>query len=148
MVFNSSITIDHRQGVEGYLAWKWGLQDQLPVEHPYYSISPTTLKDWRYVLNLRGRSAVVNWTGPYDVETVYSLNDGIDFNGVAYVCVTLQNVAGVDPTTPGVWSQVGNTGSTGYTGDTGPIGDIGNTGDTGLRSSDKLDWYIRCWNNL
>ncbi len=29
-----------RQRMEGYLAWKWGLQASLPVSHPYYSAPP------------------------------------------------------------------------------------------------------------
>jgi hypothetical protein len=27
------------QQVEGYLAWKWGIQNNLPISHPYYSIN-------------------------------------------------------------------------------------------------------------
>jgi hypothetical protein len=30
-----------RQKVEGYLAWKWGINSSLPVSHPYYSAAPT-----------------------------------------------------------------------------------------------------------
>lgn len=32
---------DTRQKIEGYLAWKWGLQDNLPGDHPYKSAAPT-----------------------------------------------------------------------------------------------------------
>ena len=28
------------QRVEGYLAWKWGLNGNLPTTHPYYKIKP------------------------------------------------------------------------------------------------------------
>lgn len=31
---------DQRQTVEGYLAWKWGLQSLLPATHPYASVNP------------------------------------------------------------------------------------------------------------
>lgn len=31
-----------RKRVEGYLAWKYGLQEKLPVSHPYLSAPPTT----------------------------------------------------------------------------------------------------------
>jgi len=31
-----------RELVEGYLAWKWGLQANLPVDHPYRNAPPTT----------------------------------------------------------------------------------------------------------
>jgi hypothetical protein len=30
-----------RQKVEGYLAWKWGLEDKLPSDHPHKSAPPT-----------------------------------------------------------------------------------------------------------
>ena len=30
-----------RQKIEGYLAWKWGLQASLPVGHPYKAAAPT-----------------------------------------------------------------------------------------------------------
>lgn len=34
---------DNRQTVEGYLAWKWGLQSNLPGTHPYYDNNPGVL---------------------------------------------------------------------------------------------------------
>ena len=38
--FNSYLTTEQRQQVEGYLAWKWGVQTALPSTHPYYTPSP------------------------------------------------------------------------------------------------------------
>lgn len=38
--YNSSL--DTRQRLEGYCAWKWGLQGLLPPGHPYQSAPPTT----------------------------------------------------------------------------------------------------------
>lgn len=35
IVFNSALTTSQRQQVEGYLAWKWGLQTSIPTAHPY-----------------------------------------------------------------------------------------------------------------
>lgn len=35
MLFNNAMTTRMRQGIEGYLAWKWGLQTSLPSSHPY-----------------------------------------------------------------------------------------------------------------
>jgi len=32
--------LDDQQKVEGYLAWKWGLEDGLPADHPYKSAAP------------------------------------------------------------------------------------------------------------
>jgi len=39
--YNDTLSVGQRQAVEGYLAWKWGLQStNLPVGHPYYSTPP------------------------------------------------------------------------------------------------------------
>ena len=38
--YNSVLTTADRQQVEGYLAWKWGLQANLPSGHPYKSAAP------------------------------------------------------------------------------------------------------------
>jgi hypothetical protein len=35
IVYNIALTTAQRQQVEGYLAWKWGLQGGLPSTHPY-----------------------------------------------------------------------------------------------------------------
>jgi len=37
----SSVSLSNRQKLEGYLAWKWGLQANLPVGHPYKNAAPT-----------------------------------------------------------------------------------------------------------
>lgn len=39
---NAAPTMAERQLVEGYLAWKFGLQANLPAGHPYKSAKPTT----------------------------------------------------------------------------------------------------------
>ena len=41
MVIVKDVTTVTRQKIEGYLAWKWGLQANLPVGHPYKSAAPT-----------------------------------------------------------------------------------------------------------
>ena len=41
LVYNSAMPIAQRQYIEGYLAWKWNLQSNLPSSHPYYSAGPT-----------------------------------------------------------------------------------------------------------
>lgn len=42
--YNTSLTTSQRQQIEGYLAWKWGLQANLPSTHPYKtSIIPPLL---------------------------------------------------------------------------------------------------------
>lgn len=36
----TTLSTDNRQKLEGYLAWKWGLQANLPVDHPYKNAPP------------------------------------------------------------------------------------------------------------
>jgi hypothetical protein len=38
--YSRRLTVAERQIVEGYLAWKWGLQLNLPSTHPYRSFRP------------------------------------------------------------------------------------------------------------
>ena len=40
IIYNTALTDTQRQLVEGYLAWKWGLQASLPAGHPYKSSAP------------------------------------------------------------------------------------------------------------
>jgi hypothetical protein len=40
IIYNVALTTIQRQEVEGYLAWKWGLQGSLPANHPYKLFSP------------------------------------------------------------------------------------------------------------
>jgi hypothetical protein len=40
ILFNTALTTSQRQQVEGYLAWKWGLQSNLPSTHAFAKISP------------------------------------------------------------------------------------------------------------
>ena len=40
--FGTSYTTTEREKAEGYLAWKWGIQANLPAGHPYKSAAPTS----------------------------------------------------------------------------------------------------------
>jgi hypothetical protein len=40
ILYNSQVTTQQVQTVEGYLAWKWGLQANLPANHPYKNSPP------------------------------------------------------------------------------------------------------------
>jgi len=41
LIFNTPLTIDQRQQIEGYLAWKWGINNLLPSTHFYYKFAPS-----------------------------------------------------------------------------------------------------------
>ena len=40
LVYNRNMGTEERQAIEGYLAWKWGIQGDLPGDHPYYMAPP------------------------------------------------------------------------------------------------------------
>lgn len=40
VIINNSLSTPDCQKLEGYLAWKWGLQANLPVSHPYTNTPP------------------------------------------------------------------------------------------------------------
>jgi hypothetical protein len=40
IIYNSALSLSQRQQVEGYLAWKWGIQSSLPSTHAFAKISP------------------------------------------------------------------------------------------------------------
>ncbi|MCX6773380.1 MAG: DUF2341 domain-containing protein, partial [Candidatus Micrarchaeota archaeon] len=43
LVLPTKISDEDRQKIEGYLAWKWGLEGNLPADHPYKSAAPTIM---------------------------------------------------------------------------------------------------------
>jgi hypothetical protein len=40
IIYSTTLTLFQRQQVEGYLAWKWGLQSTLPANHPFKLFPP------------------------------------------------------------------------------------------------------------
>ena len=49
IIFNTSLTKDQQQTIEGYLSWKWGLQNNLPATHPFAaSVATLSASSARY----------------------------------------------------------------------------------------------------
>ncbi len=42
IIFTGDVDAETRQQIEGYLAWKWGLESNLPVDHPYKNVELRT----------------------------------------------------------------------------------------------------------
>ena len=40
LVVRGAVDTATRQTIEGYLAWQWGLEGNLPVDHPYKNAAP------------------------------------------------------------------------------------------------------------
>ena len=67
IMFNTSLSLLDRQKIQGYLAWKWGFQSKLPVNHPYYSATPGTVITWVPLTPAYSINYVVSST-TYDID--------------------------------------------------------------------------------
>ena len=91
VVYSRVLSITERQSVEGYLAWKWGLQSSLPSSHPYYSgtiLSPTIGS----FSSITSTSAVINITPPAGASngTIYNANVGsVSYGSSSYPSATI-----------------------------------------------------------
>jgi hypothetical protein len=63
LMYRGDIGTSNRQKIEGYLAYKWGINGSLPVSHPYYSAAPIpgSITTWNISTNLKGATGP---TGP------------------------------------------------------------------------------------
>lgn len=78
MAFNNELGDEDRQKVEGYLAWKYGLESKLPEDHPYKLSAPTmaiaaeqnaSLQEWQ---KADGTTlTAINESGVLTVPAVY-----------------------------------------------------------------------------
>jgi hypothetical protein len=65
MIHSGVLPTFDRQRIEGYLAWKWGLRDNLSPSHPYYLYPPMTVK-----FNPRESPGCIQWLDAADPLTV------------------------------------------------------------------------------
>lgn len=66
IVITGTVTTDTRQTVEGYLAWKWGTEGDLPGGHPYETFPPGTTDG--YILHNPGPLQPPQMLGAVKVE--------------------------------------------------------------------------------
>jgi len=104
IIYTRAITSTERQYLEGYLAWKWGLQGNLAVGHPYISrnpnlspFRPTDFSDcdvWFDAADrsrITGTSPVTAWAnkGTISMNATQYLSQictsGNTFNGLNYI---------------------------------------------------------------
>jgi acetoacetate decarboxylase len=68
LIYNTPLTNTQRQDIEGYLGWKWGLQKQLPLNHPYYNqpltIIPAPTNVLMATFTAGDTTISVSWTAP------------------------------------------------------------------------------------
>jgi hypothetical protein len=91
LFYTGNMTPFNRQKIEGYLAWKWGLQTQLPTNHPFYTAAPQS----NSVFSPRSFSSLQLWLDASDISTV-TLTSGrvtawADKSGNGYNATTRYN---------------------------------------------------------
>jgi hypothetical protein len=67
MLNGANATTENRQRLEGYLAWKWGLEASLPDNHPYHDFPPMTAQPWTPAF--LGSSLAI-WLDASDASTI------------------------------------------------------------------------------
>lgn len=78
--FQSVLSTADRQKMEGYLAWKWGLNTYLPSGHPYLSaapgsFSPTSITGAGLQVWLDGADPLGTGTAPADTTAISTWSD-------------------------------------------------------------------------
>ena len=80
---------------------------------------------------------VANYTGNYNPQTSYALNDAVSYGGSTYISLAAANHGNPPDTSSSWWGVLasrgasGASGATGVTGPAGPAGPQGQTGSTG-----------------
>jgi hypothetical protein len=79
IIYTSILTTNQRQLVEGYLAIKWGLEANLPNNHPFYnstgSISPPTAPYSLTSSEISTTGFTITWSGGINATSyIYNLN--------------------------------------------------------------------------
>jgi hypothetical protein len=116
IVYTSILTTNQRQLVEGYLALKWGLEDDLPNNHPFYnntgSISPPTAPYSLTSSAISSTGFTITWSGGINATSyIYNLNgspvtpatdNGVSasnaiFSGLSLGAQYIVNVIAVNP---------------------------------------------------
>ncbi len=87
------LTSDEIAKVQGYNAWKWGLEGSLPIDHPYKAAAPTSDGGTDDSVTLTGVSA----TGAVGTATA-RVDDEVTIVGVAAIGFTGTSPARVDDT--------------------------------------------------
>ncbi len=105
--YGGQIIATQRQQIDGYLAWKWGVQSDLPAGHPYVSAAPSGFTPTQIsgcglwldaadatTLTLSGTSTVAQWNDKSGrgcnatkaaAGTITLSNNRIVFNGTSYL---------------------------------------------------------------
>jgi len=74
IVFNTNLIGTQQYIIEGYLAWKWGLQSSLPSNHPYLNVPPGVPWESSLTLGLTHISAINATGGTITIANGYKIH--------------------------------------------------------------------------
>ena len=112
VVYSAALSATQRQQVEGYLAWKWGVQATLPTSHPYRYF-PLVTRPFQ-------PSDILNcavWVDPADATTVLSKtgDQPTTLRSKGHQAITLDNAQPTNNAGPGTpWTAWPPPGVTNY----------------------------------
>jgi hypothetical protein len=86
-MFNTEITVLQRQLIEGYLAWKWGIQSSLPSSHPFFKFPSTSTVPF----SPRSISNCILWLDPANQST-------LSLSGTDVISITDSSISGNNAT--------------------------------------------------
>ena len=72
--YDANLSDAQRQSVEGYLAWKWGINKRIPTTHAYYSVNPNKIANFPTAL----QSLVTPSLTPLNIPGCQLWLDGAD----------------------------------------------------------------------
>lgn len=100
--FTRSLSTSEFKKIEGYLAWKWGINTYLPTSHRYYSIAPQIVSVSGVLNNVSvaGKAAMLN-TGTSLQSGAY----GLVILNILYRGATIQLTAGISGTPTDFYAQ-------------------------------------------
>ena len=97
--FDGALTTAQRQTIEGYLAWKWGLQASLVSGHPYAGAAPTLAVPTFSPTSITGCSLWLDASDSTTITTVTGVSQWNDKSGNAYNLT--QSTTSLQPTRTG-----------------------------------------------
>jgi hypothetical protein len=102
LLFNTQLGTTDREKIEGYLAWKWGLQASLPASHTYLSappggFTPLTVSGIGLQVWLDGADPAGTGTAPADTASISTWTDksgnGYNFTATSAATYSTTNKA-------------------------------------------------------
>ena len=90
IVYNQNLSVSDYQKIEGYLAWRWGIQSNLPITHPYYLFPPSGSNPFK-VIGL----APSAWFDANNISGSYNQVEGGNQYPKAKIYIPLGFISGV-----------------------------------------------------